>query len=152
MTNSVLPAPHHAETGDNLQLPVPTAVRWALKLFWLGVALGMIQYVYSLYALGSLPAGPMAIGATMLGLSMPLLALLFGAYLNIKVAQRKNWARIAKLIVEVASLALVMRLVPTLAELDLISAVIIPALDFIGLYLLFLTTGRLWFGPTGSPL
>jgi hypothetical protein len=124
----------------------PVEVRWALKLLWLALAFSVVQYLFFLpVAISALPTNPGARGPGIFSLALPLGGYMFGAYLNIKIARRKNWARIIKFIIAAASLCLQWAFSPGLTGIEYLTAGAPPALSFAALYLLFLTSGRQWF-------
>lgn len=124
----------------------PVEVRWALKLLWLALAFSVVQYLFFLpVAIGALPPNPGARGPGILSLVLPLGGYMFGAYLNTKIARRKNWARIIKFMIAAASLAIQWAFSPGLTGFEYLTAGAPPALSFAALYLLFLTSGRRWF-------
>jgi hypothetical protein len=145
MNNISLPESDHFQSSAQLHVSAPVEVRWALILLWLSLALSAGQYVYFLYfALGTLAADS-GRGAAIVGLALPFAVYVFGAYLNVKIARRKNWARIAKLVFAAASLAFQAAFSSGLTGFEYLSVGLAPALNFAALYLLFFTSGRLWF-------
>ncbi len=146
MANTTLPEPYNAEIDGEFQIPAPAEVRWALKLLWLSLALAVVQYVLFLPgAVSALPTDPAARGPAIFGLAIPILAYIFGGYLNVKIARNRNWARITKLMFAVASLVLQVVFSRGLTGFEYLSVGIAPALNFSALYLLFVSSGRLWF-------
>jgi hypothetical protein len=151
MTNITLPVPTDSQTDSESPTPAPAEISWALKLLWLGLAFNVVQYLFSLPAAFSvMPADSTARAAAMFGVAVPIAGFILGAWLNVKIARKRNWARIVKLVIEAASLVLLITMSPQLAVFDWINVGIAPALHFIALYLLFISSGRLWFRRTSA--
>ena len=146
MTDTNLTAATDFETRGELQAIAPTEVRWALKLLWLSLAFSVVQYfIFLRVGISVLPVDGPGRGPAIIGLGMPVMGFIFGGYLNIQIAHKKNWARIVKLILAAISLAFQLAFSPRPAGLEYLNAFIVPALNVAALYLLFLTAGRLWF-------
>lgn len=129
----------------------PGEVRWALKLLWLSLAISVIQFLYLLSATArALPPDAAGRNPMMSGYAVTIAGFILGAYLNIKIGHGKNWARVAKLLLAAMSLFIQAMFTPKLTAVQYISAGIVPALNFAALYLLFLTSGRLWFRQSSS--
>jgi hypothetical protein len=144
--------------------PMPTAIRVALALLWLSLAYSFLWVSYTLYSLyvnGAFLAkdefARAASHAMIRSYVVTYLGYICHAYLNICIAHKKNWARIAKLllVVGIPVYYFIVRLIQSSPD------VIIPpmeltlfkyflngvgsALNFAALYLLFLSPGKLWF-------
>lgn len=144
-----LPASDDLEAISESRTQAPVEVRWALKLLWLALALSVVQYLFFLpVAISVLPTDPGAHGPGIFSLALPFGGFAFGAYLNIKIARRKNWARIIKFVIAAASLGVQWAFSPGLTGFEYITAGAPPALSFAALYLLFLTSGHRWFRRT----
>ena len=140
------PPSDHLGAISKSQIQAPAEIRWALKLLWLALALSIVQYLFFLpVAISVLPTNPGERGSGIFGLALPSVGFVFSAYLNIKIARQRNWARIIKLILAAASLGIQWAFSPALSGYEYITVGTPPALNFAGLYLLFLTSGRRWF-------
>lgn len=132
MTNVLQSAPN----------PMPVQVGWAVKLLWLSLAIVAVPYWW--YLLPTL-VGTTPNASAMSGAAIALVSLMCGAYLNLMIARRKNWARITKLIWALVSLMTTVFIWPRLGQFQSVKIAIAPALEFTALYLIFFTSGRLWF-------
>lgn len=153
---------HQSETIS--PSPMPTEIRWALALLWVSLAYSFLWGSYNLYSfyvnggfLAQGEFGNVASHAMIRYYVFTYLGYICHAYLNICIAHKKNWARIAKLllVVGIPVYYFLLRLIqsspdviiPPL-ELTLFKYFlngVEPALNFAALYLLFLSPGRLWF-------
>lgn len=125
---------------------MPGQVRWALRLLWLCLIFNVAQHLAVVpAAVEVLPPDGIARGAAILGLSVPVALLLFEAFVNLKIAAGRNWARIAKFLLLAADVYFQVALSNGPGQVEIVSAIVMYALGFAALYLLFLTPGRLWF-------
>ncbi len=146
MTNLILPEPHGFETNSANKESIPSEVRWALRLLWLSLGLSAGLYCWSLpSALSAMPAVEIARAAGIMGLTAPFLFFIFDAFLNLKISRKKNWARIVKLMFTVSGIYIQAMYVPKAMGIEYITGLIAPVLDVTAMYLLFVTSGRLWF-------
>ena len=146
MANNTLSVPDNVDTSNRSGIPAPAEVRWGLKLLWLSLALGVVQFLLFLpVAVSTLPADSVGRGAAVFGFAFQIAAYMLGAYVNISIARQKNWARIVKLLLAVASLVPQVMFSPSLAGFEYVRVGISPALDVAALYLLFISPGRRWF-------
>jgi hypothetical protein len=146
MNDMPLPTPHNIGTGNGIRIQAPAEIHWALRLLWASLAISVIQFLVFLpAAISVLPADPAGRRSMILGYAMTVAGFILGAFLNIKIAHKKNWARIGKLLLAALSLSFQVMFSPKLTALQYMSAGIVPALNFAALYLLFFTSGRLWF-------
>jgi hypothetical protein len=122
-----------------------------LKLLWLSLAISVVQFLFLLSVTArALPSDSAGRNPMISGYAVTIAGFILGAYLNIKIGHGKNWARIAKLLLAAMSLSIQAMFIPKLTAVQYISAGIVPALNFAALYLLFFTSGRLWFRPASS--
>jgi hypothetical protein len=152
--------------------PMPTEIRWALGLLWLSFAITLVWSLYGLYGTyTSYKSGALTTALEVLGTGSffmmsanPFVALACHGYLNICIVHRKNWARIAKLLLVVgliiypivnmlylsyqlqkAGVTLPPPPPIKLTAFQYFMNGIVPALTWAGVYLLFLSPGRFWF-------
>jgi hypothetical protein len=151
MANSILPTPNNFGTETRSRTPAPTEVRWALRLLWLSLAISVVQFLFFLpIAIRALPTDPAGRQPMIIGYVITIAGFFLSAYLNIKIAHKKNWARTGKLLLAATSLFFQAMFSPRLTAFQYISVGMAPALNFAALYLLFLTSGRLWFRQPSS--
>lgn len=137
-------APSHA-VGP-MASSMPSDIRWAVRLLWLGLAVSVIQYLLFVPTLlGTMPADQSAHGTDMFALVLPVLWLIFGGYLNFSISRRRNWARVLKLLIAIAAVAMQTAFVQMSTNLEDLGVYVVPAINFAALCLLFLSPGRLWF-------
>lgn len=147
-----------SETGG--LAPMPTEIRWALVLLWSSLVFSFLWQSYALYLFyvwSASKSGNLASSAMIQSFVLSYLVFFCHAYLNICIARRKNWARIVELLLIVGVLVypIVIKLfllppnvnIPPmeLSPFQYFLNGVVPALNFVALYLLFLSPGRFWF-------
>lgn len=147
MTKNILLSPDNLQSPAELQLSRPKEVRWALILLWLCFSFIIAQYLLVMAStVSTLPADKVVGNAILFSMAVPGVLFVFDGYLNVKIAHGRNWARIVKLLLVVANAYLQTRTSTPLTELQKIEVASIHAMNFSAMYLLFVSSGRQWFG------
>ena len=149
MSKITSPASYNAEATRARPLSQPHQIRWALILLWLSLIFTVALYITSLFStLKTLPSDQFALGALLFGLAIPVALFAFDAFLNIKIAHKKNWARVTKLLVIILNVVLQLTVSPITSEFDIFAALVVNSLNFTAMIFLFVTSGRHWFDQT----
>ena len=149
MSKITSPASYNAGASNPPPLSQPYQVRWALILLWSSLIFAVALYLATIFStLKSLPSDQIALGALLFGLAIPLALFAFDAFLNIKIAHRRNWARVTKLLVIILNVVLQLTVSPLTSEFDVLAALLVNALSFTAMIFLFATAGRHWFNQT----
>ena len=138
-------APPGTEVADPAQIPAlparPRQVQIAVALLWLSLALGIPEA-----ALGTRQPDEGGMGVVL----MVIMLLIFGlvGFLNVKVYQGRNWARIVMLLLTV--LSVLVMLIPSdesQAQGPLLQGLYLfdVLIEVVAMYLVFSKPGSLWF-------
>jgi len=146
-------APPNARVADippaQLVSARPASVLWAVRLLWAALALGALFIVFK--PIPSTPSAVSVLGARAIG----LLVLAPWSWLVLKIAARRNWARLTWIII--AALGTLWTLISPekvirLDPLGRASFTIQTALQLMALVLLLSPRARRWFKPPVSPV
>ena len=129
-----------SDIADELPLPRPTQVVWAVRLLWATLILWVLQFWSDMESTPS-------VAAVVPVLVVESFMVAFAGYVNICIYRGRNWARILTLVLTILSTALVIfgPNDPTASTLEHVFAVVNSTSDVVCIYLLFASPGAGWF-------